>query len=150
MLVAGGLGHGTGGVFATMGPISGSTHWGLLGTGLPNADVQQVVYNAAANVLVAAPFGRGAWTLANFIAPTATTVGNVTAGFRPSTQLVTPAAVTRAAVPASEGTVTFTGRHRGRHVHHRRPQQPRGRHHRHLRQKAHPHRPPPPTTTGGG
>src|SRR5262249_32268182 len=86
VLMAGGLGHGTGGVFATMGPISSSTHWGLLGSGLPNADVQQVAYNAADHVLVAAPFGRGAWTLTNFIAPTTTTTDNATAGFRASAQ----------------------------------------------------------------
>jgi photosystem II stability/assembly factor-like uncharacterized protein len=114
MLVAGGLGHGTGGVFATTGPIGSSTHWRLLGSGLPNADVQQVVYNAAARVLVAAPFGRGAWTLTNFIAPTETKADNAIARFRPRAQVVTlTAAVTSTAGPVNEGTVTFTVRHGG-------------------------------------
>jgi photosystem II stability/assembly factor-like uncharacterized protein len=114
VLVAGCLGHGTGGVFATMGPIGSSTHWGLLGSSLPNADVQQVVYDAAAHVLVASPFGRGAWTLANFIAPATTTDDNATAGFSPSTQVVTlAAAVTGTARPVNEGTATLTVRHGG-------------------------------------
>jgi photosystem II stability/assembly factor-like uncharacterized protein len=114
MLVAGGLAHGTGGVFATVGPISRSTHWGLLGSGLPTADVQQVAYNAAAHLLVAAPFGRGAWTLTNFLAPTTTAAANVTTYFPLGAQLVKlTAAVTSAAGTVDEGTVTFTVRSDG-------------------------------------
>jgi hypothetical protein len=69
-LVVGGLGSGTGGntgsVFATTGPINGaSTQWSLLGSGLPGVNVQQVVYDPTDDVLVAAGYGRGAWTLAN-------------------------------------------------------------------------------------
>jgi photosystem II stability/assembly factor-like uncharacterized protein len=59
-----GLGANQGSVFATVGPINGvATSWGLLGAGLPDVMVSQVVYNAADDVLVAGTFGRGAWTL---------------------------------------------------------------------------------------
>jgi hypothetical protein len=65
-LLVGGYGTGNGGVFNTVGRIDGSaTQWQLLGTGLPNVTVHDLVYNAADNVLVAATFGRGAWTLSN-------------------------------------------------------------------------------------
>ncbi|HEY7326325.1 MAG TPA: hypothetical protein VH592_01700 [Gemmataceae bacterium] len=65
-LVVGGTGTGSGSAFRTVGPINGSaTQWQLLGSGLPNVNVHDLVYNAADNVLVAATFGRGAWTLAN-------------------------------------------------------------------------------------
>jgi hypothetical protein len=65
-LVVGGQGTGTGGVFSTVGPINGpATQWQLLGSGLPNVNVHDLVYNAAADVLVAGTFGRGAWTLPN-------------------------------------------------------------------------------------
>src|SRR5262249_39441455 len=112
MLVAGGLGHGTGGVFATTGPIGSSAPWRVPGSGLPNAEVQQGVYTAAARVLVAAPLGRGAWTLTTFIAPAETKADNAIARFRPRAQVVTlTAAVTSTAGPVNEGTVTFTVRH---------------------------------------
>jgi hypothetical protein len=65
-LVVGGTGTGNGSVFRSVGPINGSaTQWQLLGSGLPNVNVHDLVYNAADNVLVAGTFGRGAWTLAN-------------------------------------------------------------------------------------
>jgi hypothetical protein len=68
-LVVGGLGTATGAsqgsVYASNGPIGASTQWELLGAGLPDVNVQQVVYNAADDVLVAGTYGRGAWTLAN-------------------------------------------------------------------------------------
>ncbi len=63
-LVVGGLGTGSGSVFRSVGSIDGSaTQWQRLGTGLPNVNVHDLVYNAADDVLVAATFGRGAWTL---------------------------------------------------------------------------------------
>jgi hypothetical protein len=79
-LAVGGLGAGTGtgltGVFRAVGPIDGgATVWAPLGSGLPNADVHDLVYDAGTGVLVAGTFGRGAWALSNFIAPTPTTVG---------------------------------------------------------------------------
>jgi hypothetical protein len=65
-LVVGGLGTGSGGVFRSVGPISGaSTQWALLGSGLPNVQIPDLTYNATDDVLVAATFGRGAWTLAS-------------------------------------------------------------------------------------
>ncbi len=69
-LVAGALGTGLGAaqgsVFATVGPINGTaTSWRLLGDGLPDVMVSQVIYNAADDVLAAGTYGRGAWTLAN-------------------------------------------------------------------------------------
>jgi hypothetical protein len=68
-LVVGGLGHGAGvnqgSVFASVGALSASTTWAPIGSGLPDINVQQVVYNAADNVLVAGTYGRGAWTLHN-------------------------------------------------------------------------------------
>jgi hypothetical protein len=65
-LVVGGLGSGSGSVFRTVGSINGSaTQWQLLGSGLPNVNVHDLVYNPADDVLVAATFGRGAWTLAS-------------------------------------------------------------------------------------
>jgi hypothetical protein len=67
-VVVGGLGTGTGtqtgGVFQTGGPVSGAaTTWALVGSGMPEAQVHGLVYNAADDVLVAGTFGRGAWTL---------------------------------------------------------------------------------------
>jgi hypothetical protein len=38
-------------------------NWTPVGTGLPNVVVTDLVYNAADNVLIAATFGRGVWTL---------------------------------------------------------------------------------------
>ena len=65
-LVVGGLGTGSGSVFRSVGPINGSaTQWQLLGSGLPNVNVHDLVYNATDDVLVAGTFGRGAWTLDN-------------------------------------------------------------------------------------
>jgi hypothetical protein len=65
-LVVGGVGTGNGSVFRSVGPINGSaTQWQLLGSGLPNVNVHDLVYNATDDVLVAGTFGRGAWTLAN-------------------------------------------------------------------------------------
>jgi hypothetical protein len=63
-LVVGGLGTGSGSVFRSIGAIDGpATRWQLLGSGLPNVNVHDLVYNAADDVLVAGTFGRGAWTL---------------------------------------------------------------------------------------
>jgi hypothetical protein len=65
-LVVGGLGSGSASVFRSVSSINGSaTQWQLLGTGLPNVNVHDLVYNATDDVLVAATFGRGAWTLAS-------------------------------------------------------------------------------------
>jgi photosystem II stability/assembly factor-like uncharacterized protein len=68
VLVAGALGTGLGAaqgsVFATMGPINGAaTSWRLVGAGLPDVMVSQVVYDPADDVLIAGTYGRGAWTL---------------------------------------------------------------------------------------
>lgn len=68
-LVAGALGMEIGvtqgSVFATNSINGAATSWSVLGTGLPDVMVSQVIYNAADNVLVAGTYGRGAWTLAN-------------------------------------------------------------------------------------
>jgi hypothetical protein len=69
-LVAGGLGQGTGrdtgGVFRTVSAINGTaTQWSVLGSAMPDVPVHDLLYNATDNVLVAATFGRGAWTLAD-------------------------------------------------------------------------------------
>jgi hypothetical protein len=68
-LVVGGIANGTGtgltGVFASVGPVGTSMVWAPLGSGLPNVNVHDLVYNATADLLVAGTFGRGAWTLAN-------------------------------------------------------------------------------------
>jgi uncharacterized repeat protein (TIGR01451 family) len=64
VVLVGGLGTGTSGVFRTNGALNGSsTSWEVLGCGLPNVQVQQLVVNTADDILVAATFGRGAWTL---------------------------------------------------------------------------------------
>jgi hypothetical protein len=44
---------------------SGFTIWNKLGTGLPNALVADLDYNAADDVLLAGTLGRGAWTITN-------------------------------------------------------------------------------------
>jgi hypothetical protein len=69
-LVVGGLGQGTGpktgGVFRTICAINGpATQWSVLGSAMPDVPVHDLLYNATDDVLVAATFGRGAWTLAN-------------------------------------------------------------------------------------
>jgi hypothetical protein len=37
--------------------------WNQLGTGLPNAHVERLIYNAASNILVAGLLGRGVWSI---------------------------------------------------------------------------------------
>lgn len=56
----------TGGVFVTADPynLSGPT-WTRISSGLPNVQVTDLRYNAQVDVLVAATFGRGAWSVAN-------------------------------------------------------------------------------------
>jgi hypothetical protein len=49
------------GVFAASGP--GFNNWSGLGSGLPAVPVLRLRYGAASRVLLAATFGRGAWTL---------------------------------------------------------------------------------------
>jgi hypothetical protein len=39
------------------------SNWSKLGSGLPNAPVFRMEYNAADQILVAGTLGRGAWTL---------------------------------------------------------------------------------------
>lgn len=56
------LGTQTGVYFATS---ANFLSWSELGTGLPNAIVFDLVYDAADNLLVAGTMGRGAWTLSN-------------------------------------------------------------------------------------
>lgn len=56
------LGTQTGVYFATS---ANYQSWSELGTGLPNAIVFDLVYDAADNVLAAGTLGRGAWTLGN-------------------------------------------------------------------------------------
>ena len=56
------LGTQTGVYFATS---ANFMSWSELGTGLPNAIVHDLVYDAADNVLAAGTLGRGAWTLSN-------------------------------------------------------------------------------------
>jgi hypothetical protein len=45
------------------------TNWQRLGTGLPNAPVFELEYDAQDAILVAATLGRGAWTLTQFTTP---------------------------------------------------------------------------------
>jgi hypothetical protein len=62
-----------GGVFQTSAPPAGggaATSWSAFGQGLPHVIVEQVSYDAGDDLLLAATFGRGAWTL-----PAATGVG---------------------------------------------------------------------------
>ncbi len=55
---------GQGGVYRTTNPNFLST-WTEFGAGLPNVLVTEVEYNAPANLLYVATFGRGAWTISN-------------------------------------------------------------------------------------
>jgi hypothetical protein len=71
--VAAGSGTGLTGVFRSQGAIGGATVWAPLPGGLPNVDVHDLVYDPTNDVLAAATFGRGAWTLAGasqVLAPT--------------------------------------------------------------------------------
>jgi hypothetical protein len=52
------------GVFVSF-SASGFTSWSKLGTGLPNALVADLDYDAADDVLLAGTLGRGAWTITN-------------------------------------------------------------------------------------
>jgi uncharacterized repeat protein (TIGR01451 family) len=57
-----------GGVFQTSAPPAGggaATTWSAFGHGLPHVVVEQVRYDAGDDLLLAATFGRGAWTLPN-------------------------------------------------------------------------------------
>jgi photosystem II stability/assembly factor-like uncharacterized protein len=45
--------------------VSGFTSWNKLGIGLPNAQVWDLDYDVADDVLVAGTLGRGAWTITN-------------------------------------------------------------------------------------
>jgi hypothetical protein len=49
------------GIFIASGPSFSS--WKRLGTGLPNAPVYHIEYNAAEGIVLAGTLGRGAWTL---------------------------------------------------------------------------------------
>jgi len=49
------------GIFLAAGPSF--SNWNRLGSGLPNAPVYHVEYNAADGILLAGTLGRGAWTL---------------------------------------------------------------------------------------
>jgi hypothetical protein len=62
VLVVGGLG----GVFQMRNPGTTGAAWARLGSNLPHGLVLDLRYNTTSNVLLAAVFGRGAWTLTNF------------------------------------------------------------------------------------
>jgi photosystem II stability/assembly factor-like uncharacterized protein len=61
------------GVFVSF-STTGFTRWSKLGTGLPNAPVADLDYDAADDVLVVGTLGRGAWTLTNLRDATTPTV----------------------------------------------------------------------------
>src|SRR5207248_7948755 len=61
VLLVGGLG----GVFRTLSPGAASPAWTLFARNLPYNYTNDLVYNAADDVLVAGTFGRGAWTVPN-------------------------------------------------------------------------------------
>ena len=60
-LLVGGLG----GVIRTTNPTSNAATWTEFGQKLPNVLVTDLRYDATADVLLAATFGRGAWTMTN-------------------------------------------------------------------------------------
>jgi hypothetical protein len=71
VVLLGGLGGplGVGGVFAAINPSAGSsTTWAHFGIGLPNVQVTDLQYDPKADLLLAATFGRGAWTVSHFSA----------------------------------------------------------------------------------
>ena len=56
------------GLFVTYNPNSGaSTKWTRLGTEFPNVLVRQMVYDRNDDVLVAATYGRGVWTIPHWM-----------------------------------------------------------------------------------
>ena len=64
------------GVFSTTGPAF--TTWSVLGTGLPNAPVLSLDYNATDDVLSAGTMGRGTWRLASSTCPSVINLANQT------------------------------------------------------------------------
>jgi hypothetical protein len=122
VLLVGGLSRpndlATGGVFVTSDPYNpAGPNWTRFSSGLPNAQVTDIRYNAQDDVLVAATFGRGVWSVANASAflpraalvPSQTTLAvapNPATAGTPLTLTATVAAVNpNAGTP--RGTVSF-------------------------------------------
>ncbi len=61
VLLAGGFG----GVFRAINPDATSAQWAEFGTGMPNARVSDLHYDARDDILLAGTLGRGAFTIAN-------------------------------------------------------------------------------------
>ena len=55
------------GVYATINPDA-NAHWSKFGKGLPHAVVTDLRYYPDTDLLVAATYGRGAWTIPNLSA----------------------------------------------------------------------------------
>jgi len=79
--------------------------WNQLGTGLPNAHVERLSYDAASNILVAGLLGRGAWSVSDPLGgPTAVPTGTPTPT---PTRTPTPTPTsTRTRTPAPKPTAT--------------------------------------------
>jgi hypothetical protein len=65
VLLAGGMGGVYRLRYADLATATAQTFWGRFGIKLPSVSVRALVYNREDDILVAATFGRGAWTISN-------------------------------------------------------------------------------------
>ncbi len=67
-------------VYGTTTPNGGSTTWSLIGTGLPNVQVQDLYVDPSTNDLYAVTHGRGAWKLPGVAPPAPVIISQVRGG----------------------------------------------------------------------